>query len=695
MKSTSVSGGDHSSPELVSDSALESPDRDRLDRAEFAKSIARSILNLGAEAPFVIGIHGPAGAGKSTVLNFIRYYLSQPARLGAGGLAADPLLLVPFNPSWFPDHRQIAAQFFCQLQAAIAVSKSAEGLRTAAAGMEQLAAAIQGSAPSDLFTIRQELATLLRRQDSRVLVLVDDVDRLEPEGVIELFKLTAAAGLPRFIFLLSCDRDVVERLLAAARVPDPEAYLGKFIQLPFDVPEPDKFTLRQMLSASIGELHAGAPAELYSEADWDQLFWQGLDPLIAGPRDLNRFVNALRSTYAPIRQEVNFVDFSAVQAIRLFAPGMYRFLIANKPTLTGAPQKVELNEKQARAARIESMSRALQGVAEAKRAAVDHMLQCIFPEWETGLSSQRRRAAARARLERRVSSPDVFDLYFNPNIPAGSLTRTEIRSVLDLALDSNLFTARLQELAAEPARGGKSRLDLFLEHMQDYTRDEIPIAHIPSILQTIFDAGDQFCSKIEPEPIPSRRNDNQLLQIAAQLLSRLPDEETRADLLRNQLPEARAIYMALRFVLRIDPGSSRDAAGWSADTANLLRPIVLDRIRAAAADGSLAAVPYLDVVFNAWETWSAPEEPAAFAAQLAAADEGVAGLLVGALKPLTPGESQFLSNPEFLHRWAALDMAELVPKCREWLKARPTWMTDVRRVAIEAFVNAVGNAAIA
>lgn len=692
MKPHSGSGGSLSPPELISDSALETPDQDRLDRVEFAKAAATSILNLAGDQPFTVGIHGPPGSGKSTVLHFIRHFLAQPARLGAGGLAADPIVVVSFNPSWFPDPQQIPAQFFAAVR--VALSSAGGPLEKAAAPMAQFAAAFLKAGPSDLYKLKQECAAAMRAQDARVLVIADDLDRLSPEALTAFFQLIAAAGMPRFLFLLALDRDAAAHSLAADHVFNPEAYLGRAIQLPFDVPEPDKFTLRQMLIGEIADLFAGAPAELYSEHDWEQFFWQGLDPLLAGPRDLNHFVNALRSTYPAIRQEVNFVDFSAVQTLRLFAPGMYRFLIANKPMLTGNA-KEEMNEKAARMARIESMKRALEAVPETKRKPVDHILQCLFPEWETGISSLRRHADSRARLERRVSSADVFDVYFNPNIPAGALTRTEIRSILEFAPSPSAFTARLMELQAQEGRAGKSRLEAFLEHMQDYTRQEIPIAHIPALLEAFFASGDRFCSKIEREPIPSRRNDFQLLAIVSQLLARLPDEATRADLLKQILPSAEAIYAAMRFVMRIDPETSRDAAGWSTDTAKELRVIVLARIRELAAEGDLADAPYLDTVFHIWENWATSDEPKDFADKLASADDGVAALILGALAPLAPGETHFRSNLDFLRNWTSLDFADLAPKCREWMRVKPVWMTEARHVALEAFVNAAATVPLA
>ena len=73
-------------------------------------------------------------------------------------------------------------------------------------------------------------------------------------------------------------------------------------------------------------------------------------------------------------------------------------------------------------------------------------------------------------------------------------------------------------------------------------------------------------------------------------------------------------------------------------------------------------------------------------------DEGVGDLLLGALMPLSPGDTHYTCNLDFLNRWTTLDFAELAPKCRGWLKTKPAWLTEARHVAIEAYVNTVGNA---
>ena len=53
------------------------PEDDRLGYAQFAESIARTVVTLRAPNGYVIGIHGAWGAGKSTALNFVTSYIDK------------------------------------------------------------------------------------------------------------------------------------------------------------------------------------------------------------------------------------------------------------------------------------------------------------------------------------------------------------------------------------------------------------------------------------------------------------------------------------------------------------------------------------------------------------------------------------------------------------------------------------------
>ncbi|GAB3028764.1 hypothetical protein GCM10025298_16550 [Natronobiforma cellulositropha] len=76
-------------PGLLSDSSLEKPEDDQLGYNDFAKDIAGSITSEVPREDFIVGIYGPWGSGKSTVLNFVEYYLKQDE---------EPPAVIRFNP---------------------------------------------------------------------------------------------------------------------------------------------------------------------------------------------------------------------------------------------------------------------------------------------------------------------------------------------------------------------------------------------------------------------------------------------------------------------------------------------------------------------------------------------------------------------------------------------------------------------
>lgn len=94
--------------QLRPDVPLDDPSADTLDRASLATMIARNISGLPGDSPFVVGIQGPWGSGKSTVLNFIRKELQDLQQSNA--------LILEFNPWWFTGAQDLALQFFVQLE---------------------------------------------------------------------------------------------------------------------------------------------------------------------------------------------------------------------------------------------------------------------------------------------------------------------------------------------------------------------------------------------------------------------------------------------------------------------------------------------------------------------------------------------------------------------------------------------------
>jgi hypothetical protein len=97
--------------------------------------------------------------------------------------------------------------------------------------------------------------------DERVLIVVDDLDRCEPQKTIEVLQsINLLLNQERFVVCLGIDARVVtaavekhyEDLLGPAGVTGYE-YLDKIIQIPFRIPDPTDRELMQFVSLQLGD----------------------------------------------------------------------------------------------------------------------------------------------------------------------------------------------------------------------------------------------------------------------------------------------------------------------------------------------------------------------------------------------------------------------------------------------------------
>lgn len=94
---------------FVADKPLSRPEEDLLGHSNFAKTIAKGILEMTPPEGLVISINGDWGSGKTSVLNLIEYYVQEfPAE-------ANPIV-IRFNPWWFPGYESLCHNFFSLLE---------------------------------------------------------------------------------------------------------------------------------------------------------------------------------------------------------------------------------------------------------------------------------------------------------------------------------------------------------------------------------------------------------------------------------------------------------------------------------------------------------------------------------------------------------------------------------------------------
>lgn len=280
---------------LLSDSALQDPAEDQLGYAAFAENLAETIDEQMPRQDFVVGVYGPWGAGKSTILNFVEYYLREQD---------EPPLLIRFNPWWFSGQADLIRKFFAQLESGLGADSRFEGVREKLASFSSALSSVPldaGGVPSepiltllaealeteseDLDSLKTGIAEELEDADRRIVVLIDDIDRLTEEEIKQMFRLVkSVADFPNITYVLAFDQEVVVNALEGEQgVYSGEAYLDKIIQLPKHVPIPAEGTLDEFFTSRLDRLlQDGDP--VFDQQHWQNLYGRGIQPALETPR---------------------------------------------------------------------------------------------------------------------------------------------------------------------------------------------------------------------------------------------------------------------------------------------------------------------------------------------------------------------------------------------------------------------------
>jgi len=588
---------------LSADRPQVNPDDDRFGYAPFAKHLAQGLLRGCPADGLVVGVYGPWGCGKSTVLNFILHYM-------AADTEADPPTVVHFNPWWFAGQDDLVRRFFQQFEASLFESAARKkGLlkKVAAFGaafesfgvpyagpVGKLAKGIVEAKERDVIGLKRELVQALAKDPKRIVVVIDDVDRLASEEVRQLFKvIKAVADFPNVVYLLAFDPDVVTAALEGVYPDRGAKYLEKIVQVSFSVPPPDRTQLQSLLLDGLNTAFAGTPKHLLDEQRWGNLYFSGIDALVSSPRDVMRFVNALSVTYPAVLGEVDAVDFFGIEALRIFLPRVYQSISQNPDMFTGAgpppgSQVSRIPEREFHDAWLAD--------AGASRMLIESILTRLFPLLDSLWSSNvyDRKSETEWRRGFRVCSAETFPIYFQLSLAQGEVSAATLREFLRLAIEPNQMAERLRSLGADSRPDGRTLASSLLQRLSDTDDQRLPDNVIEPLLAALFDAGDDISRAIATRAEPFDLDQHRVERLVWRLLKRLGPERS-ATVLKRAFSEGQAIFTVIRalgFVGRQHGlwGAEKKAENnpyLAVDAVTELKPIVLQRVRSAGADGSL------------------------------------------------------------------------------------------------------------
>lgn len=471
---------------IGSDAALTDPSHDAYGYAPFAQRVADAVRKTKSPQGLVMAIHGLWGTGKSTLLNFVRYNLDRLQN-------EERPVVIDFNPWWFNSREHLAAQFLSQFRANLPheselLLKIGDKIADYGTAIGSVVAGTYGipwldkvigvilnflkRKPKDVPTLKAELAKILEKAGQRFVFIIDDIDRLAPDEIRELFKvIKALADFPNVIYLLAFDRQVVSEALHTALGVEGEAYLEKIIQVQFSLPTVDRVRLRKKLFVDLDRILESFPLRNFDQTYWGNVYFTGLDHYINKPRDIVRIINTLCVTYPAVTGEVNAIDFIALEFLRVFEPEVYGVIREHRDMFAGHSDRGYRQNLEPEKVFHETW---LGKVPTTRQAVVKDLLIRLFPKVESILGNMSYGAdwTTRWRKELRVCSPDIFDVYFQFGVAPDALRRNELDELIAVADEPEKATEMLKAAASVKRPDGTSKAREYLERLYDFT-DEI------------------------------------------------------------------------------------------------------------------------------------------------------------------------------------------------------------------------------
>ncbi|MDO8184686.1 P-loop NTPase fold protein [Conexibacter sp. JD483] len=439
----------------LSDAAIRGKKQDRFRRGPIAARIAAEARVASAEGGNVIAICGAWGSGKTSIAN-----------MAMEELRGDPTCVpISFNPWTFFGADDLILRFFIELggvlgrrdqrfkRVAERVAAYAGALSSAAkfvplvgspgeAALSIVQQMAEATARGDTPTLddqRERLIEALTEFDGRIVVFLDDIDRLSDDDIRAVVRLVKVVGdLPRISYILSFDKERVEQVLGSPET-DPararergRAYMEKIVQSEHSVPlarrgEMWDFVLDELEAACVE--YSGPQT---AEHEWSTIMVL-LIKRIGTPREAKRVANAVAAGVYLHGSEIALADIILLEALRVLEPDVHAQLPFLADLFSEGIRKGDAEGER----RLEELLAASTYVGTSR-----DLLGQLFPAIALDLGTGRDMSLTERR-ERRVSDGDVFSKYIHASLADDQLSADFTDHLFSLADDPSAFGAAL------------------------------------------------------------------------------------------------------------------------------------------------------------------------------------------------------------------------------------------------------------
>lgn len=535
---------------LVVDKPIESTDEDFLNRKDFAQNIAKAILNYSDKnnSSLTIGLYGKWGSGKTSIINMITENI-------------DDVIIFKYEPWIFSDTQQLISNFFKEFAKAIKhkdyaedAKKIGEELETYASFFEPLSlipeptislfslasAKVFGNVgkaskkwgnlkSKNLSTTKLVIEKHLQKLDKKILIIIDDIDRLNNTEIRQIFQMIKVLGnFPNTIYLSSMDREVVVEALSEVQKGDGSEYLEKIINVPFIVPSISKEDVQKFLFMKLDEIIEDAD---FDKNYWGNIYHSGFKNFFSTIRDVVRYINIFQFNYGVLKNKVNIVDLIASSALQVFEPKIFEAMKFNKDIFVSSIPESQYGGNDEKAKIKEFIEKSFENLQVLSQEVYLLFLKELFVKINEVYSNTHYVGAiSRCRKDAKICSAEYFDTYFTMILNDKTLSSFEMKSFIKDLSNEKKFRNDIISLNRE------NKITDFLEKLQDFTQEDIEIRNYQVLFNVLMDLADTFSE--EDDGMFSFGNSMQVMRIFHQLLKRIDKKAERFKIIKTAMEQA-------------------------------------------------------------------------------------------------------------------------------------------------------------
>ena len=432
---------------------------DELGRDKFAAQLVNSLMSSfdAVNESIVVGVSGSWGSGKSTLLSFIKNHLDIAYKSNS-----DSYQVITFNSWANTGIEEIERSLLESIIQALDKIKWKEPLEeannsfkkylkylnylkvikhvhpVAKSILEAVDEYVKQVPVHSITEIKEQADKLIKEKGIKLYVLVDDLDRLSPEEITNLFKVIKLnINIINTFFIIAYDKEVVIDALRHQYGKNGEKYLEKIIQTEFLIPQLLNEQIEQIFFKNLKGIFSKFTIE-YDEGKFFSI-WNhyGLREYFKNIRDTKRYFNNLLFSLPNIGTEININDFISLEAIKTFDYKAYE-RIYDEVTIT------------TRKAIWTSTSFDEATISQFENATTQSLLRYLFIN--EGANSRK------SLNDKRLRDPEFFQRYFALSISSTDITEENLKHFFTVGSDKNrLLKETLQS----------ERMENFLRRLMD------------------------------------------------------------------------------------------------------------------------------------------------------------------------------------------------------------------------------------